>query len=148
VTALLLLFGCLGLHLVQRSASGAFGTAAFLVSFVGNSLLIAVEWANVFVLRALAQSDPGTLIALDKSSLITAGFGSAAGLFALGWLLLSVSLWRARVFPRWAALTTLAGLISIPALGATPLGIAGAIAGNVVFGLGLMGLGRALAKTE
>lgn len=145
VAALLLLFGCLGLHLVQRMGSGVFGTAAFLASFVGGSFLFAVEWANVFVLRAVAQSNPDTLSALDKNSLLNIGFASAAGLFALGWLLLSLSLWRARVLPRWAALTTLAGLLSIPALQATPLGLGGAIAGNVIFGVGLMGLGRALA---
>jgi hypothetical protein len=148
VDALLLLFGCLGLHLRQRGVSGKFGTVAFLVSFVGTSLLFAVEWANLFVLRAVAQTSPETLSALDKSSLMTVGFASAAGLFALGWLLLSVSLWQANVFPRWAALTTLAGLISIPALGATPLGFAGQITGNVIFGLGLVGLGYSLAKTK
>jgi len=33
VDALLLLFGCLGLHLGQRSVSGRFGAVVFLVSF-------------------------------------------------------------------------------------------------------------------
>lgn len=146
VAAMLLLFGCLGVHLAQRSVSGAFGTAAFLVAFVGNSLLVAVEWSNVFVLRAVAQTNPEALSALDKSTLMTTGFVSAAGLFALGWLLLAVSIWRTRMLARWVPLTVVAGLILIPALGATPLGMAGAIAGNVVFGLGLIGLGRALAK--
>jgi hypothetical protein len=145
VAALLLLFGCLGLYLAQRMVSGAFGTAAFLVSFVGGACLFAVEWANVFVLRAVAQSSPETLSALDKNSVLNIGFASAAGLFALGWLLLSLSLWRARVLPRWAALTTVAGLLSMPALQATPLGLIGGITGNVIFGVGLMGLGRALA---
>jgi len=146
IAAMLLLFGCLGVHLAQRSVSGAFGGAAFIIVFVGNCLLVAVEWSNVFVLRAVAQSNPEALSALDESMLLTIGFASAAGLFALGWLLLAVSLWRTRVFARWAPLTILAGLIAIPALGATPLGMAGAIAGNVVLGLGIMGLGRALAK--
>jgi hypothetical protein len=148
VAAMLLLLGCLGVHLAQRSASGAFGTAAFLIAFVGNSLLVAVEWSNVFVLRALAQINPEALSALDKSTLMTTGFVSAAGLFGLGWLMLAVSIWRARMFAQWMPLTVIAGLILIPALGATPLGMAGVIAGNVVFGLGLIGLGRALAKAE
>jgi hypothetical protein len=148
VAALLLLFGCLGLHLVQRMASGVFGAAAFCMAFVGGSLLFAVEWANVFVLRAVAQTNADTLGAIDKNALLNIGFASAAGLFALGWLLLSVSLWRARVLPRWPALTTLAGLLSIPALQATPLGLAGAIAGNFLFGVGLMGLGWAVARAS
>ncbi len=147
VDALFFLFGCLGLHLGQRSVAGKFGTLAFWVSFVGTSLLFAVEWANLFVLRAVAQTSPASLSALDKSSLMTVGFASAAGLFMLGWLLLSVSLWRANVFPRWAALTTLTGLILIPALGATALSFAGQITGNIIFGLGLIGLGYSLAKS-
>ncbi len=148
VDALLLLFGGLGLHLGQRSVSGRFGTVAFLVSFVGTILLFAVEWANLFVLRAVAQTSPETLSTLDKSSLMTAGVASGAGLFVLGWLLLSVSIWRANVFPRWAALTALAGLISIPTLGATPLGLAGQIVGNVIFGVGLIGFAYSMAKTK
>jgi hypothetical protein len=146
VAALLLLFGCLGVHFAQRAVSGAFGSFAFLVSFTGCSLVLAVEWANAFVLRAVAQLSPDTITALDKNVLMSAAFGSAAGLFALGWLLLSVSVWRAGVLPRWAALATLAGLLLIPALGASPLGVNGAIVGNVVFGAGLMGMGAALAR--
>lgn len=148
VSALLLLFGCLGLHLAQRRVSGAFGTGAFLATFTGCVLVVAVEWANVFVLRPVAQISPDALRGLDHSALMTAGFGSAVGLFSLGWLLLSVSLWRARVLPRWAALTTGLGLLLIPVLGATPLGAAGAIAGNAVFGTGLIGLGRALVTLD
>lgn len=148
VDALLLLFGCIGLYLSQKSISGKFGTVAFLVSFVGTSLLFAIEWSNLFVLRAVAQTSPETFNVLDKSSLMTAGFASGIGLFMIGWLLLSLSLWRANVFPRWAALSTLAGLILILALGVTPLGVIGQVVGNVIFGLGLIGLGYSLAKTE
>lgn len=148
LVALLLLFGCLGLHLGQMSVSGKFGAAAFLVAFVGTSLLFAGEWANLFVLRAVAQTSPETFNVLDKSSLMTAGFASGVALFAFGWLLLSVSIWLANVYPRWAALSTLAGLILIPALGVSPLGVAGQVIGNVIFGLGLVGLGYSLARTE
>lgn len=144
VAALLLIFGCLGLHLAQRTTSGSFGAAAFLMSFIGGCFLFAVEWTNVFVLRALARSNPDAFRALDNDSLMNAGFVSALALFALGWLLLCVSLWRTGVLPRRGAVVTLAGLLAIPVLQAT-LGLGGAIAGSVVLGLGLMELGRALA---
>ncbi len=146
VTAMLLLFGCFGVHLAQRSASGVFGKMAFIVAFVGNSLLVAVEWSNVFVLRAVAQTNPEALGLLDKSSLMTTGFASAAGLFMLGWLLLAVNILLARVFSRRVAITIIAGLILIPVLTASPIGMAGAILGNVVLGLGIIGLGHALAR--
>jgi hypothetical protein len=144
VVALLLLFGCLGLHLVQEPAPGLFAMTAFLVSFFGCALLFAVEWTNAFVMHAVARASPETLRILDDSSLLNVGFGSAAGIFALGWLLLAVRVWRGRVLPRWAPLATLVGLLSIPALQAT-LGLAGAIVGNVIFGVGLMALGGTLA---
>ena len=146
IAALLLLFGCFGVFLAQRKVVGVFGTVAFLVAFVGNGLLVGVEWSNVFVLRALAQSSPEALGALDESKLLMIGFVSAAGLFALGWILLAASVIKSQVFARWIPVTVIVGLVLIPALGATPLGLAGAIAGNVVFGLGIMAMGRDLAK--
>ena len=147
VAALLLLFGCLGLHLVQRTTSGVFGAAAFLIAFVGSSLLFAVEWTNVFVLRAVARTNADTLGAIDKNPLMNVGFATATGLFALGWFLLSISMWRARVLPRWAALATLAGLLAVPVLQAL-MGVTGAVAGNILLGVGLMGLGRAVARVS
>lgn len=144
VDALVLLYGCIGLYLSQNSVSGAFGMAAFLVTFVGTGLLFAVEWSNLFTLRAVAQTSPETFNVLDKSKLMTVGFASGAGIFMLGWLLLSVSILQVDVSPRWASLSTLAGLILIPALGVTRLGVVGQVIGNVVFGLGLIGLGYSL----
>ena len=140
----LLLIGSTGLYLSQKSAIGIFGTAAFLVTFVGTSLLLAIEWSNLFVLRPVAQSSPEALGLLDKSSLITAGTASGAGIFMLGWLLLAMSLWRGNLFPQWAAPATIAGIILIPLLGVTPLGVIGQVIGNVVFGLGLIGFGYSL----
>ena len=144
VDVALLRFGSTGLYLSQKSASGTFGTAPFFVTFVGTSLLLAIEWSNLFVLRPVAQTSPETLSLLDKSSLMTAGTASGAGLFMLGWLLLAVSLWRGNLFPQWAAPATIAGIILIPVLGVTPLGVIGQVMGNVVFGLGLIGLGYSL----
>ena len=140
----LLLFGSTGLYLNHKAASGTFGTAAFLATFLGTSLLLAIEWSNLFVLRPVAQTSPEALGLLDKSSLMTAGTASGAGIFMLGWLLLAMSLWRANLSPQWAAPATIAGIILIPILGVTPLGVIGQVIGNVVFGLGLIGFGYSL----
>jgi hypothetical protein len=144
LAALLLIFGCLGIHLVQREASGIFGAVAFVTAFIGGCLLFAVEFADVFILPAVAVASPETYVAIDKNPFMSIGFGSAAALFTIGWLLLAISVWRIRLLPRWAAITTFAGLFLIPILQA-PFGFPGGIAGNVVFGLGLMGLGFAVA---
>src|SRR5258706_12326086 len=61
VAALLLVFGCLGLHLVQRTVSGIFGAVAFFTAFLGGCLLFAVEWVDVFVLHPLAQTSADVL---------------------------------------------------------------------------------------
>lgn len=146
VDLLLLIFGCIGAYLAQKSTSGLFGTIAFWVTFVGNLLMFAVEWSNLFVLRTVAQTSPETLAILDKSRLMTIGFASGAGIFTLGWILLGASSWLVNILPRWASLSTLVGLILIPALGITPLGIVGQVIGNTVFGVGLIGLGYALIQ--
>ena len=146
VNALALIYGCVGLYLAQKNVSGLFGTISFGVAFIGTALLFAIEWSNLFVLRAVAQTNPDALAVLDKSQLMTIGFASGAVLFMLGWLLLGVSTWQANFLPRWASISTVAGLILIPVLGATPLGIAGQVVGNVVFGLGLIGFGYSLIQ--
>lgn len=146
VTAILLLFGCIGLYLAQRDTAGVPGTIAFLIAFIGNSLLVCVEWSNVFVFRAVAQSYPEALSVLDKSTLVDIGFASAAGLFAIGWILMAISTIMSKVFARWIPVTVIAGLILIPVLGSTPLGLAGAITGNTVFGLGIAAMGWNLSR--
>lgn len=144
VDVLLLLFGSTGLYLSQKSVLGTFGSTAFLVTFVGTSLLFAIEWSNLFVLRPVAQTSPEALSLLDRSSLMSAATASGVGIFMLGWLLFAVSVWRGNVFPQWAAPATIAGIILIPVLGITPLGVIGQVLGNVVFGIGLMGFGYSL----
>jgi hypothetical protein len=143
--AFFLLAGSIGLHLAQRPQSGWFGSLAFVVAFIGGGLLIAVEFADTFVLRALAQIAPQTADALDKSRLLNTGFALAIGFFAAGWLLMSVTAWKTRLLPRWAASATLAGLFLISILQAA-FGVFGAVIGNAVFGVGLIGLGWALAS--
>lgn len=144
VNALFLIYGCIGLYLVQNDSSGLFGAIAFAATFFGTALLFATEWSNLFVLRAVAQTNPDILAVLDKSRLMTVGFASGAGFFMIGWLLLAMSAWQADVLPRWSSAATAAGLILMPVLGATPLGIAGQVLGNVIFGLGLIGFGFSL----
>lgn len=146
VTALFLLIGCIGLHLSQRGAGGLFGTVAFALAFLGNVLLFALEWANVFVLRPVAQVYPEALPALDQSPLLNLGFASGASLFALGWLLMAMSVIRSGPDPRWWAGVVLAGLVLVPVLTVSPLGTAGAIAGSAVLGVGFIGLGLAVVR--
>ncbi|HET9793178.1 MAG TPA: hypothetical protein VFS34_01855 [Thermoanaerobaculia bacterium] len=147
VAALLLIFGCLGIHLVQREVYGRLGAGAFLAAFVGGCLLFAVEWGNVFLVQPVARIAPAAFAAVDKDTFSNLGFASAAGLFALGWLALSLTTWRFGNLSRPAAIATFVGILSIPILQAlfkTP----GAILGNAIFGAGLTALGRATAGRD
>jgi hypothetical protein len=149
LAALLIIFGCLGvgLHLRQRTGPGVGSTAVFLAAFIGSCLVLAIEFCDVFVLRSVAQANPDTFSAIEKSPFMNIGMVSGVGLFALGWLLFCGNIWRLKLLPRWAALATFLGLILIPGLQA-PFGVVGAMIGNAVFGSGLIGLGWALHKIE
>jgi len=146
VVAILMLLGCVGLYLAQRNTVGAFGTFAFLVAFVGTSLIVGVEWSNIFVLKSVAQSYPEALGIIDQVKLMEIGFVTAAGLFAIGWILLAVSVIKTKIFAYWIPITVIAGIVLIAILGATPLGFAGAIIGNAIFGFGVIAMGWKLAK--
>lgn len=147
LTAIVLVFGAIGLHVAHRHRAGRFGTVAFVTLIVGIVLLVGVEWFNLFGLRALAQVAPDALDPLDGATFLTVGFALSAGLFALGWLLMCISLWRSAVLPRYAPALTLAGIFAVPFLAATPLGpIVGQIAGNLVLGAGFASLGLALLR--
>ncbi|MEY2562234.1 MAG: hypothetical protein QOH88_427 [Verrucomicrobiota bacterium] len=146
LAALMLIFGSLGVHLMQRDRAGRFGAVSFVFAFIGSCLLFAVEFTDVFVFYPLAGINLAALSAIDKHPLTSIGFASAAGVFALGWLLLAISVWRTGILPRWAAIAAAAGLVLIPLLQASPLHAWGAIIANGIFSVGLAGLGVAVAK--
>jgi hypothetical protein len=149
VAALALVFGSFGLvlHLPRGNKISPFNGIAFFAASIGSCLLAAVEFCNVFVLRTVAQVDSATFAALDKSAFMNLGMASAVGMFALGWVLLLIGVWRTRKFPRWAVIAALGGLFLIPMLQAV-LGLSGAMIGNTVFGSGLAALGWASSRIE
>ena len=142
--AIAYVLGTVGVRLAQGDAGGRFDRLAFWIAFLGNCLLVGLEWSNVFVLRPLAQVAPEALEAIDKAPLLEAGFASGAGLFSLGWILLAVSALRTPVAARWAPITVLAGFGLTIALGASPLRQTGMIIGSVVIGAGMIGLGHGI----
>lgn len=144
-SSLLLLLGTIGPHLVHRDRAGALGAVAFATLFAGTALVVAVEWSNLFVMRPLARASPGALGPLGDATLLNVGLASALGLFTLGWLLMAGSLLRTRAVPRWIPSAIVVGLLGIAGLGAA-IGSLGAVIGNLVFGAGLVGLGRATAR--
>ncbi len=144
VAAAVLLFGCVGLYLRQADRAGAFGATAFIVAFIGNALLLAAEWNEIFLVRDLALRAPAALRALDSGrgpSLYDLGAMIPLALFTLGWLALAGSTLRTGILSRHAAGLVIAGLFAIPMLSAALPRLWGAIAGNAILAAGWIWLG-------
>jgi hypothetical protein len=138
VAAAFLLFGSIGLILAQWRRAGLWGTLWFVLAFLGTALLLANEWGEVFVVRALALRSPLSLRAIDTGSgisLYDVGAMIALGAFTLGWLGFAGWTLRAGLLARGAAVLVIAGFLAIPLLAAV-LHVWGAVAGNVILGVG------------
>jgi hypothetical protein len=145
LTALLLLFGVVGLNAMRRP--GVFGGLSYLLAVSGCALLLAMEWSQLFIVHTLAVRAPEALAQIDNGEGLAWSDIGALGAFAafsLGWTLLSVSLLFSRIGAATGAWLVIAGMFLTPALGA--LGIWAAAAGSVVLGLGWAILGLRLMR--
>lgn len=150
LAAALLLLGSVGLYLRQAERAGRFGAVAFAMAFLGSGLLLAMEWAEVFLVRTLALRAPDALQALDAGHGLSGydlGAMIAFGMFALGWIALAASTLRTGMLSRRAAGLVIAGLFATPLLGAALPGAWGAVAGNGILGLGWFWLGHDLHRS-
>lgn len=107
IGAALLLLGLFGLHARQAEATGSLGTAGFLAAFCGTALAVGSFWATAFFAPAM---DP---VAFDAGEgppgRLADAFVVTMATFVLGWMLFGVTAWRARVYPRAAALLLIFG---------------------------------------
>lgn len=147
--ALFMTIGLIGLFAAQSQRVSFFGHLAFFIAFTGGMALFATEWAQIFLLRDMALHNPDALDQLENAAgptLFDIGAIAAFSVFALGWVLMSISMALARVFARWSALLVLAAFLVTPALGA--FGVWGAAAGSVAIGLGWFSLGVQLIRAR
>ena len=107
----LLLLGLLGLYIRQSGPSGTLGLVAFLVAFLGTALAVGATWAELFVAPALAVEAPRVLDA-ELTGMLALGFTLTFVVFLpLGWLLFGVASFRARIYPRAAAILLMVGAV-------------------------------------
>ena len=108
--AALLLLGLSGLHARQAGSAGPLGTAGALAAFSGTALVVGSFWATAFFAPAMATMDP---VAFDAGEgppgRLAGAFLVSWAAFVLGWMLFGVAAWRARVYPRAAALLLVFG---------------------------------------
>jgi hypothetical protein len=84
------------------------GLAAFLTALVRTGLLVGMFWTNAFVPPTLAVEAPAVLDAEDTGSLAF-GFIFSTTVFGLSWTFFGVSMLRAQVYPRVAAIALTIG---------------------------------------
>ena len=110
IGAALLLLGLFGLHARQAETAGPLGTAGFLAAFSGTALAVGSFWATAFFAPAMAAMDP---VAFDAGEgppgRLADAFVVTMATFVLGWMLFGVAAWKARVYPRAAALLLILG---------------------------------------
>ena len=110
IGAALLLLGIFGLHARQAEAAGSLGTMGALAAFSGTALVVGSFWATAFFAPAMAAMDP---VAFDAGEgppgRLAGAFLVSWAAFVLGWTLFGVAAWRARVYPRAAALLLIFG---------------------------------------
>ena len=112
LSIILLLWALIGIYGPQSRAAGTFGLWAFVVVFLGTVLIAANTWAEVFVYPTLAQVAPNVWSGsvMEVSSYLALGLTLSFPLFGIGLILFGVATFRARVYPRWAAVLLIIGI--------------------------------------
>jgi len=125
------LFLLVALYLGQRRESGVFGGVAFIVLFTGLVMLVSLDYYGAFIRIHL----PETMIAQIEEGSSAPMFVSSLLIFLFGEILFGISVIRAGVYSKIAAILFMLGLIfvalhpsgiipeSVVDIGATAVGI-------------------------
>lgn len=106
IGAILLVMASVTLYLHHAEQAGRFGFVAFLVALVGSTLMVASDWNELFAMPTLVSAG-----ITEPTPDFIAGFLLNFFAYALGWLLFGIAAFRARVFPRSAALTLIVSVL-------------------------------------
>ena len=138
------LFGIFGLYAKYYAKMGSLGLWAFVLCETGLALFVALGVFSAFIVPVLARNaatllDPkGPLMGQSLAPV----FSTAGLTFAIGFVLLGVSILRLRIFPRWSGILL---IIGAPVLGLSPLMPALArMIGCAAYGIGHIALGYGL----
>ena len=143
LSTVLLLWALIGVYERQSRAAGTFGLWAFGVAFLGTALAAGETWGEVFVWPTLAQVAPSVMSgqATEAPAYLFTGILLSNALLGLGWILFGAStLFRARVYPRWAGVLMIVSIPITMFLPPTPGTFYESI-GPIIFGSALAALG-------
>jgi hypothetical protein len=131
--AIPVLLALIGLSLRQGDAAGKLGALVLLAALAGTVLNAGTNWMQALLLPTLALEAPQMLDENAPSAIMYGLLGSWL-LYMLGWVLFGIVAFRARIFPRLAAVMLVLGSVLVPVTG--PLS-------GIVFGAGLGWMGIA-----
>ena len=137
IGTVLLLMGLVGLYVGQSEAAGLLGLVGFLVSFMGNTLVAGAVGQATFVVPVLAQAIPEFLSA-EPAGRLAVGYSLSYALAGIGVILFGMATFRARVYPRAAAVLLMIGVVPVAAWNFLPLPMPDTILGAAVAWLGLL----------
>jgi hypothetical protein len=147
IGAILALFGLVGLLVRQLERAGWFGLIGFLVAFIGTASFVMGTMIEAFMIPFMGLQNP----AFEEGP-PPPGIGEAfmviTTLFALGYLLLGLATYRARVLPSSVGALLMIGALAMLGLEQIAM-IVGAgdalwVLGPVLLGAGLAALGWSL----
>ena len=146
VSAILMLFGLVGLYARQVEKTGWLGLVGFVLAFIGTVFVSSIFFMVSTVIPLIAAETPALF---DQAATPPTGAVLVVVLgFSLGYILFSVATMRAGVLPRWSGLLLIIGvsffMISEAPLFDRTLSHVIVTVGDVVFGLGLAWMGYAL----
>lgn len=139
LSAVLVLFGLVGLNLRQSEAGGVLSRVGFLVAFLGTALVVGPLWFISFAVPTLAMEAPALVDAEGGGGLLDLGFIVSSAVLSVGWALFGVSALRVRIYPRWTAIM----LIIAAVLLFLPIPASGLLFGVTVALLGFFALSGA-----
>ncbi|MEP0262425.1 hypothetical protein [Dokdonia sp.] len=147
ITAILLFFGSIGIYLSLCNKANRHGFISFILVSIGNMVLLAQEWGEIFIIHQLAQTTPDALVkieAIENFNQLDLGAIIAFSFFVIGWILFSIFIMQNNVYKAVGPILIISGLFATPILSAVLSAIIGLIIGNTLVGLGWFMLGREL----
>ncbi len=128
--AVLALAGITGMYLRQVRQTGVLGLLGYLMLSIGYTVIVGTQYLATFVLPEIAASNPayvGDVIAATTGGTPAGDIGVLSTVlqvqdlgYLAGGLIFGIALFRARVFPRWAAALLAAGGVVTIALSVMP----------------------------
>lgn len=103
------LFFSLGLYLGQRKESGVFGGVAFVILFTGLAAVVSLDYFGAFIRLQLPEGMTDQLMEGPSAPV----FVGSLLIFLIGELLFGVSVMKAGVFSKIAAVLFMVGLIPV-----------------------------------